>query len=234
MGQPMNLLDTMGFERIQHERLYERVLEQVKRLIEQGNLKPGDRLPSERELATRIGLSRASLREAFRVLEVQGIVESKPGGGRYIRRAPAGLTVGDPSSLVDVLRRATVLDFLDAREVMEPGIVALAVQRATEADLEAIRQALSAGTTPDHLGADQSFHLKVAGASHNVVFYQSLKLYLTLLRDFRARTLERKNGAREMHLEHEAIYLGIKERNADKAVEAMKRHLAAVRTRARF
>lgn len=224
----MNLLT--GFERIQHERLYERVLEQIKRLIEQGDLKPGDRLPSERELAERIGLSRASLREAFRVLEVEGIVVSKPGGGRYIRKTALAPDGADPAALVDALRRATVLDFLDAREVMEPGIVALAVERATEADLEAIRASLEP-TVRDAKG-DQSFHLRVAEASHNVVFYQSLKLYLDLLHDFRARALESPSGAQVMFDEHKAIYLAIRERRAAEAVEAMKRHLASVRSRA--
>jgi len=98
----------------------------------------GDRLPPERDLAKQLGVSRSTLREAFRVLEQQGIIVTKPGGGRYIVGLPKQY---DKQALLEDLEKAAIWDLLETREMLENRIVELACERATEQDLINIREA---------------------------------------------------------------------------------------------
>src|SRR4051794_2065706 len=120
-----------NFTTVRSERLYEKIIQQLIQLIEEGKLKPGDRLPPERKLAENLGCSRTSLREACRVLESEGIIISKPGGGRFIQRVDQNLTLKYHFNTVDMLEKSAIIYFLEAREALEPKIAELASQRAT-------------------------------------------------------------------------------------------------------
>ncbi|HER24717.1 MAG TPA: FadR family transcriptional regulator [Candidatus Atribacteria bacterium] len=224
----------MEFKAIAPIRLYESVLDQIVALIKNNELKPGDKLPPERELAEKLSISRGSLREAFRVLESRGLIKSKPGGGRFIR----DIRKSDPNDTENILlslEKSSILELLEAREIFEVKIVTLAAQRATVEDIESIEKALNKmngeGSLEDDLKteSDTDFHLAVASASHNFVFVNIIKLHLDLLKDTREKTQQIPGRREERWREHQKILQAVKEHEPEKAGEAMLEHLRKVR-----
>jgi len=128
------------FKEITPVRLYESVIEQIMNLIKNNELKPGDKLPPERELAEKLSISRGSLREAFRVLESKGLIKSKPGGGRSIREIRKN-GHNNTENIILNLEKSSILELLEAREMFEVKIVELAARRATAEDIELIEKA---------------------------------------------------------------------------------------------
>ncbi len=224
----------MKFREITPVRLYESVIEQIMDLIKKDKLKPGDKLPPERELAEKLSISRGSLREAFRVLESRGLIKSKPGGGRYIREI-INNDHNNTENIVLSLEKSSILELLEAREMFEVKIAEITAQRATLEDIESIEKALNKMNEKEVLKndkkteSDTEFHLAIAGASHNFVFVNIIKLHLDLLRDTREKTQQIPGRREERWREHRAVLQAIKEHNVKKAGEAMLRHLRNVR-----
>lgn len=200
-------------------RLHRLILDQLHELMRTGQLQPGEPLPSERHLAERLGVSRGTLREALRILEHEGIVVTRAGGGRRLRRLADDGAVS-PDAYVDSLRKAASVDLMEARQALEERIVELACLRATEEDLEAIRAALH-GTAPE--GGDHAFHLAIAAASHNFVFVRMMRLHVDLVQGIRQRILTAERR-KEMEAEHAAIYEAIAARDPERARAAMIHH----------
>jgi len=223
----------MEFREITPIRLYESVIVQIMNLIENNKLKPRDKLPPERELAEKLSISRGSLREAFRVLESRGLIKSKPGGGRYIREIREN--GNNTENIILSLEKSSILELLEAREIFEVKIVKLAAQRATVEDIKSIEKALNKMNEEEELKddkkteSDTEFHLAIAGASHNFVFVNIIKLYLDLLRDTREKTQQIPGRREERLREHQAILQAIKEHDSKKAGEAMLKHLRNIR-----
>jgi len=229
----------MKFREITPVRLYESVIEQIMNLIKNNELKPGDKLPPERELAEKFSISRGSLREAFRVLESKGLIKSKPGGGRFIREIKKDAFI-DTKNVILNLEKSSILELLEAREIFEVKIVKFAAERATAEEVKVIEEAFSRvseeGRTEDEdaedekkIESDTEFHLAIAGASHNFVFVNIIKLHLDLLRDIREKTQQIPGRREERWREHQAILQAIKEGDSKKAGEAMLKHLRNVR-----
>ena len=224
----------MEFREITPIRLYERVIEQIMDLIRNRELKPGDKLPPERELAEKFSISRGSLREAFRVLESRGLIKSKPGGGRFIREIRKN-GHNNRENIILSLKKSSILELLEAREMFEVKIVELAAQRATAEDIELIGKALNKMNEEEGLKNDEKtqsdteFHLAIARASHNFVFVNIIKLHLDLLQETREKTWQIPGRKEEQYQEHQAILQAIKEHNIKKAGEAMLKHLRNVR-----
>jgi GntR family transcriptional repressor for pyruvate dehydrogenase complex len=224
----------MKFREITPVRLYESVIGQIMDLIKNNELKPGDKLPPERELAEKFFISRGSLREAFRVLESRGIIKSKPGGGRYIREIRKN-GHNNTENIILSLEKSSILELLEAREIFEVKIVKLAAQRATVEDIESIEKALNKMNEEEELKddkkteSDTEFHLAIAGASHNFVFVNIIKLHLDLLKETREKTQQIPGRREERWHEHQAILQGIKEHDSKKAGKAMLKHLKNIR-----
>jgi GntR family transcriptional repressor for pyruvate dehydrogenase complex len=224
----------MKFREITPVRLYESVIEQIMNLIKNNELKPGDKLPPERELAEKFSISRGSLREAFRVLESKGLIKSKPGGGRFIREIKKDAFI-DTKNVILNLEKSSILELLEAREIFEVKIVKFAAERATAEEVKVIEEAFSRVSeevrTEDEkkIESDTEFHLAIAGASHNFVFVNIIKLHLDLLRDIREKTQQIPGRREERWREHRAIFQAIKEHDSKKAGEAMLKHLRNVR-----
>ena len=222
------------FKEIFPIRLYESVIEQIMDLIKSNELKPGDKLPPERELAEKLSISRGSLREAFRVLESRGLIKSKPGGGRYIREIRKN-GHNNTENIILSLEKSSILELLEAREMFEVKIAKIAAQKATPEDIELIEEALNKINEEEELKhgketeSDTEFHLAIASASHNFVFVNIIKLHLDLLKDTREKTWKIPGRKEEQYQEHQAIFQAIKEHNSKKAGEAMLRHLRNVR-----
>ncbi|MEA1939121.1 MAG: FadR/GntR family transcriptional regulator, partial [Candidatus Caldatribacteriota bacterium] len=208
----------MEFKKITSVRLYESVIEQIMLLIKNKELQPGDKLPTERELAEKLSISRGSLREAFRVLESRGLIKSKPGGGRYIREIRKnGRT--NTANIISSLEKSSILELLEAREIFEVKIAKLAAQRVTAEELELIEKALNKMNEEEKLKDDEKtesdteFHLAIARASHNFVFVDIIELHLDLLRDTREKTQQIPGRREKRWREHQAILQAIKERD---------------------
>lgn len=220
----------MEFKKITSQRLYEKVLDQLEELLNNGELKPGDRLPPERDLAEQVNVSRGTLREAFRVLEWQGVIETIHGGGRHLRRLPNKKTE-EYFRLLENLEKAEIYDLLEAREIFETRIIQLVVERATENDILEIEANLIKRQKDFNLDSDQGFHLAIVRASHNVVFYNIMELNLELLSKIRGKTLKSPLNIKQMRKEHEDIFEAIRDRDAEAAQNALMRHLKNIRER---
>jgi len=223
----------LTFERAGYRRLYQDIIQQIINKLEEKQLCIGDRLPSERELSEVIGVSRSTLREAFRVLEQQGIIVTKPGDGRYIAGLPKE---SDKLSIFEKFEKAAIWDLLEARETLETRIVELACDRATEEDLINIRDAehlldQGADINLSPLDSDHAFHLAIAEASKNVMFSSFIQINLELLAKIREKTLYSNERIEQMAKEHRAIREAIEARDKESAKLAQQIHLRNIRRR---
>src|SRR5690348_4949912 len=153
-------------EPVRRSRIYEHIVEQIRALIREGRWAPGDQIPPERELAERFRVSRTSVREALRALEMQGIIDSRQGGGTFVRTADTEALV--PPLAAAILRgRRELAEVLEVRELIEPGIARRAAERATDehvSELESLldkqRECIVAGRP--FVDEDTAFHYTLA------------------------------------------------------------------------
>lgn len=210
-------------------RVYERLTGWLIRHAATAGLGPGDRLPGERELAARLGVSRASIRQAMTVLQVQGIVRIRQGDGTYLRRIPAG---GEFLSDL-VQRRRRLPEVLEARSALEVSLAALAAQRRGHDDIEALRSALAAmeqeiGRGDLGTAGDEAFHRAVTRAAHNDVLRGLMDLLAGPIEVTRFESLSEPGRPGQSLADHRAIAAAIEKGDADAAAVAMRRHIAHV------
>ena len=221
-------------------RLSAEIVDQIKDAIRSGRLKPGDRLPPERDLTSQLGVSRVSVRDALRVLEAHGLVEVRVGarGGAFVT-APAPALVGEGMAHMLMLASLTPAEVTEARHVFELAILPLVCERATDddlAELDAIcerAEAALAGGGHD-VGLSTEFHVRLAGAAHNgAVSLIANSLQGPLLMSLRAakRVAPEMGGAGA--LEHRAIVDAVRARDPERARAIMAEHLARTATRVR-
>jgi DNA-binding FadR family transcriptional regulator len=220
------------FSRVSVGRISEIIVEQIRLLMRQGQLKPGDRLPPERDLCERFGVSRVTVREALRMLESSGLVEIRvrARGGAFVT-APSSSRVGDDLTDLLTLSMSSGADVTEVRAVLEVGIVPLVCERATEEDLfdldmicQRSEEALHQGGYT--MGMSLEFHIRVAEATHNPAVSM-------LAQSFRGPILmslqEAKNAAPEMGdlgtREHERFTEAIRRRDPEAATRIMSEHL---------
>ncbi|MCW2581557.1 MAG: GntR family transcriptional regulator [Klenkia sp.] len=218
--------------RVSIGRISEVIVDQVRVLIRQGRLSAGDRLPSERELCSRFGVSRVTVREALRVLEANGLVEIRVGarGGAFVT-APSSRMVGE--GIVDLISLATISasEVTEARMVFELGIVGLVCERATAEDVDALLEicdrsdlAVAAGEYPLELSAQ--WHTRYAKAAHN----RAVSMFVESLHDALLRSLERARESAPTHgqhgvEEHRSLVAAITDGDVTRATELMHTHL---------
>jgi GntR family transcriptional repressor for pyruvate dehydrogenase complex len=222
----------VAFETVRKERRYEQVAEQIQKLIAQGLLKSGDRLPPERELATRFGVARSSIRDAVRTLEVMGILEPRQGAGTVVRDLSADSLVV-PLATVLVRKRELVAELLDVRRMLEPGLAARAARNATVEEvleLEDIlrRQAEKMGRGEPTIEEDSEFHYTIGRAARNSVVLKVLDVLMDLLRESRARSLQAPGRPERSYAGHMRVLRAIKRRDPDAAEKAVRKHLEEI------
>jgi DNA-binding FadR family transcriptional regulator len=220
------------FGKVSVGRISETIVEQVRQLMRQGQLRPGDRLPAERDLCERFGVSRVTVREALRMLESSGLVEIRVGarGGAFVT-APTSDHIGD--GLADMLSLSVIsaADVTEVRLILEVGIVPLLCERATEEDLddldrmcEAARDALRSGDYSMEMSAE--FHVRVARATHNPALALLVESFrgpiLMSLEEARATAPEMGKLGTE---EHEHFVAAVRKRDVRKAMRIMGDHL---------
>jgi GntR family transcriptional repressor for pyruvate dehydrogenase complex len=220
-------------------RLADAVASTLENRILEGSLKPGDKLPSERELAIELGVSRPSLREAIQRLAAKGLLKTRHGGGTVVTdRLEAHFA--EPWQQMLQGHPTLQRDLLEFRQMLESQAAALAAERATDVDIAALDAAyarLDAQYEVDQLeaniDADVAFHQAVAEASHNVMIGQLAASLMRVIHGHVSRNLEHLHArpARwsELRAQHRAIWLAIREHRAADAAEAARGHIEFVR-----
>lgn len=224
------------FKPVKTKKIYEEVIEQVKQLIVDGKLQPGDKLLSERELSERLSVSRASIREAFSALEIMGIITIRPGEGSFVRQVSfEGML--EPLSFLLHVDIDDVMKLLEVRKILEVEIAALAAERATEEDIEDIRQALNRMVEEVNAGeigdsADAEFHFAILKAAHNPILIKLMSAVSDLMSSTfhfsRQRLFMTENMPKILYDSHCAIFQAIVQKKGKLASNLMAKHLRMI------
>lgn len=225
----------MTFGTFEMRALSEEIVARLLSLIKEKELRPGDKLPPERELAATMQVSRPSLREALRALAIMNIIEIRQGDGTYVTSLDPELLV-EHLDFVLSLDDSTFLTLFEARKIMEVGIVALAVQRITDEEIEELEACLSKSieAVEDHeafLQADVELHEKIVKAAQNPILSRFMASISRLGLASRRRTVEIPGVPRQSVEDHQAIVKALKARDPETARQAMLRHLNNVQER---
>ncbi len=223
------------FGTVTREALPDQIAARVISLIGERHLKPGDRLPPERELAQAMGVSRSSLREALRALSLLGVTEMRHGDGTYLTALDPDALMR-PFGLVLALSDGQMQELFEARRVIEPGLAARAAARADDETVEALRLCVgeSAATVDDEeafMRADLELHSLIARAASNSILWHVIGSISGMGIASRRRT-NPLPGLREQSAEdHREIVAAIEARDPGAAAAAMLQHLENVQNR---
>jgi len=217
---------------IEKKKLSDAVIAEIKRMIENGELKEGDKLPNQLEFAAQLGVSRASLREALHTLTLIGAIEQRPGLGTVLKSSNPALWAEQlsPPLVSDI---EATLKLLEARRIVEAGVVELAVANATAEDIKKIQhlveemaRALDEDRTDEYSQLDMGFHHQIASASHNSFMVHMFVTIRGLMEQFIREAFTVIPGLLERSLKyHIGIYEGIQQGNRRKAATEMKNHI---------
>lgn len=210
-------------------RLYEQLVQRLQEYVREAGLGAGDRLPSERDLAERLGVSRNSVKQATVALEVQGLVEIRHGDGTYLRKA--NLAVEPLATLLD--RRQRLPDILDTRDALEPKLAALAALRRTSRDLAAMAAALADMSRTVEAGGlgeegDRRFHLAVTRAAHSPILAEFYRQLTPQLGESRLESLRQPGRPGQSLAQHRRIAEAIEAGDDRRAATATRRHVRTV------
>lgn len=209
----------------------ELVVQRIKELLEQGELKAGSRLPPERDLAEMLSISRPSLRTALKALSVMGIIRAKPGAGTYIADSlPEVFT--EPMRFMTLIHNTSDEELFEARLIIEAGLAELAAERALSSDLRALSDEIEAmretvGDPEKFLVHDVRFHQAIARAAGNKVMSGVMDTVAHLLFHLRRQTIAHASSFIEAIDWHQKIYEAIKKHDSKRAKEATTGHLRA-------
>ena len=225
----------MPFEKIQSEKLSRAVVRQIESLILHGILRPGERLPSERELSERLGVSRPSLREAVAELQERGLLTARAGAGIYVAEV---LGSAFSPALVGLFRNHddALFDYVGFRRDMEGLAAERAARLGSDTDLRVIdcilrkMEAAHAKRDPaDEAALDADFHMAITEASHNVIMLHMMRSMYDLLREgvfYNRQAMFRQRATRDGLLDqHRAINAAIQARDGAEARRAVELHL---------
>lgn len=219
---------------IQTERLYERIVSQIEQRIEAGDIKVGDQLPSEHELAEQFAVSRTAVREAVKALRQKGLVEIRPGRGTFITNETSDTIRNSLGMLMKFGAIKGSGNLVEVREILEPEIAALAATRITDEYIAAMQEAVKImDTALDKVDvfveADLDFHLALAEGTQNPFIPILMDSIIDLLREQRKRTGLVDGGLDRGQFHHKKILDAVMRHDAQAARKAMQDHLQQVR-----
>ncbi|MYW04363.1 FadR/GntR family transcriptional regulator [Streptomyces sp. SID3343] len=208
-------------------------IDKIKEMIVSGELKPGDKLPKEADLATKLGLSRNSLREAVKALSLIQILDVRQGDGTYVTSLEPGLLMGAIAFVVDFHHDKSVLDFLQVRRILEPAATALAADRIDAAGIAELRRLAQVDepqpSTEQLIDQDLRFHQAIAGFSGNLVLCSLLdSLSSPTMRARVWRGLTQGDSWARTVREHQAIVDALESGDAEAARAWSTAHIAGV------
>ncbi len=209
----------------------EEVVTQLREMIHRGELRAGDRLPPERDLAKMLGVSRPTLRAGIRSLAAVGVLQSRQGAGTFVVKSegPPSLD-SSPLRLMASLHGFTPAEMFEARQSLEMAVAGLAAERATGEHMAAMSEEIagmfaSLDDPEQFLVHDMRFHQTVAAASGNRILTSLMNMVATILFDVRSKTVKRARDLRESAEMHRHIYRAVREKNPEAARAAMRDHL---------
>lgn len=203
------------------EHLTTRLLADLRALIVSGEIKPGMRLPPERELAKRFGASRSSLRPVIKMLENVGVLSQRVGDGTYLNRDATGI-LSVPFNLLMLLDGISLTELFEARLMLEPELAARAAQSASDEDLEAMRRTFAA-FKQNPVESDIEFHAAICRATRNRI---CIRMFEAIHNAFAVGMTLTSTLAPDRALEfHHSIYRAIHLRDPEQAKTAMAEHL---------
>lgn len=220
------------FKPIKQKKLSEEIVEQIKARIIEGQLRPGEKIPAERDLSTMLGVSRPSVREAIMALEAMGFLEVRRGGGTYVR----SITEGSLSPLSKMVEENPKLleELVEVRIGIEGWSAYLAASRATEEELAGIKHCVDAMQEQAESGGwqfsvDSRFHYAIASAAHNTMQIHMLdtiqQLFLASIEVALTKLYSEPEYISVLVQQHKNIYNGIASRDGEAARQAMSEHL---------
>jgi GntR family transcriptional repressor for pyruvate dehydrogenase complex len=220
------------FEAVPRTKLYQKVVKQVQDVIRDGLLRPGDKLPPERELAEMLHVSRGSLREAILALESMGLVEPRHGEGTVVRDLSAAPLVNQLSVML-VQKKALVGELLEFRLMIEPTLAARAAANATGEEIAHLEEILTRQKAKIDQGElaieeDSKFHYAIAQAARNSVVLRVLDVFMDYLRDSRQLSLQVEGRPQKSLNSHRRILNAIARKNPAEAEAAMRRHITTI------
>ncbi len=231
----MHAVGHQDFQAVRKTRVSEGIIEQIRDLITSGRLRPGDRLPAERDLAKILAVGRSTVREAIRALESLGVLESRAGEGTFLAAVPSIQHDRLSVHLFEAWENQRKL--FEVREVIEPDLAALAARRATDDQILKMRQALDEQERLIRSGdigikADNSFHYLLAEAAGNDVLFKIMESLMSLLRETREASLQRGDRPVQSLKQHRGILKAIEARDAAQAQRRMTEHIRGMEQKA--
>lgn len=227
------------FKQVKSKKVYQHVVEQIQVMVMNGDLKKGDKLPTERALAEQLGVSRTSIREALRSLEMVGLVESRQGEGNFIGGNIRG-NFFEPLSVMFMLNHGDPRDILELRMVIEVEAASLAAKRVKKEgreedvkELNDIMQKLrNASNEEDSSNMDLQLHYKISEITGNYLIMMLLDTISSLMETFiesaRGMILQDSENKEKLFSEHQNLVDAISAGDSRKAVKAMRAHLDTV------
>lgn len=221
---------------IHSSKVFERVAEQIEKRILDGELRKGDRLPTERELAEQFQVSRTAVREAMKILAQKGLVDMRPGRGTIVIDG-ASAAMQNSIGLMMKLKLGEIGgsdSLVEFRTILEVEIAALAAARTTEKEISAMRMAIDAmdqslNDADAYIAADNIFHEALAQATQNALIIILINSIVNLLSEQRKQIFEVEGGPQRGQIHHRRILESIIRRDPEAARAAMRSHLQQVR-----
>ena len=217
------------YEPLKKTRLYEEIVKQIIDKIKSGELKPGDRLPTERDLALQLAVSRTAIREALRSMELMGIIDSRVGGGTFIREMTLE-NLMDPFAGILSKNERLIIELIEVRMLLEVEIAKLAARKNDEKSMHLLEKSLvlmEKEVAEGGLGlhGDNAFHQALALAADNLAMTSITRLCGELLNTTRKAALEALKDRMLGVEHHKAIFQAVKAGDEEKAGRLMKHHL---------
>jgi GntR family transcriptional repressor for pyruvate dehydrogenase complex len=234
---PNEVIDSLAvkpmYRTVKTSRLFEQIVQQVEDSILSGQLKPGDQLPAERDLAQRFGVSRTAVREAVKTLREKGLVEAYSGRGTFVTNGTSQAIRQSLDLMIRINQQEGSAHLAELRLVLEPDIAGLAASRIEEQLLSTMREAVAVMDKslrdPDaYVEADLDFHLALAEAAGNPLILSLLDSIVGLLREQRSRIFNVARGPERGQFHHKRILAAVEQRDPEAAREAMLAHLKQV------
>ncbi len=219
---------------VRTERLYQGIVAQIEHRIVAGDLKVGDQLPSERELAEQFAVSRIAVREAVKTLCEKGLLEIRPGRGTFVANGTEGILRHSFGMLMQFGSADSSSNLVEVRELLEPELAALAATRITDEQIVPMLEAVEAmdkalDNAEVFVEADLDFHLALAQATQNPIIPILLNPLIHMLREQRKRIALADGGLRRGQYHHKRILAAVMQHDPQAARQAMQAHLLQVR-----
>ena len=223
------------YKEIQVGRLYEKIVEQIEGRILSGELKPGDRLPPERELTKQFGVSRTAVREAMKALSQRGLIAIQPGRGTFVIDSTNQVVRHSIGLMLKIDLEEGTRNLVEIRDILEPEIAARAALRAKPEQVAVMKEALatmdrSMEDIKAFIEADLDFHLALAEATNNQLILNLIDTLVDLLRELRARIARVEGGIPRAQKHHKQIFEAVENHDPAAARAAMHAHLEQIHT----